>query len=473
MTPPYFNTYQSSYNNPQLQQQFLSSQFGSILHNQHYSSTYPLQPQFNYSSIPLSYPYQSQMNHQTSSVRQIAYQSAQVTTQPMTESPLMDSGLPRIQENKPLFKMAGLQCNKFKGDKVKVILVLGIRVMLLALGETMQVDRKGLLNATTVKVNDIWLGKALSLSDQGMQHGIRKKAMLAEEVPHSETYLNDMVNQSVHAIQDFKQTPAVDFSDNEIYSDSNIISLSEDFGKSFTPQQEIDVEHAFWFCTFNPTIESIPPPVKVEVPYELPQTVIDQMDTAVQQFLVDKQCLEIAKKELFLENDRLLQQIMSQDVLLTVLSLMSLIDEYVNVDRKPNKSCNKCFNLDAELLKSQTTHNDLLKRCSQLKKHCISLESSIQLNHEIFQKDESCDNQNALEILEFFEKDDLKAQLEDKDTTICKLKDIIKSLREKSKGENVNYDYVEIETKNVELENSVAKRISKNEHLCNKINNVK
>nr|GEW48525.1 hypothetical protein [Tanacetum cinerariifolium] len=49
---------------------------------------------------------------------------------------------------------------------------------------------------------------------------------------------------------------------------------------------------------------------------------------------------------------------------------------------------------------------------------------------------------------EFFENNDLKAQLEDKDSTICKLKDTMKSLREKSKEENVNYDYGEIETKN-------------------------
>ncbi|GJR45494.1 hypothetical protein Tco_1313597 [Tanacetum coccineum] len=41
MTPPHFNTYQSSYNNPQLQQQFLPSQYGSIHPNQHYSLTYP------------------------------------------------------------------------------------------------------------------------------------------------------------------------------------------------------------------------------------------------------------------------------------------------------------------------------------------------------------------------------------------------------------------------------------------------
>ncbi|GJU04963.1 integrase, catalytic region, zinc finger, CCHC-type containing protein [Tanacetum coccineum] len=91
MTPPHFNTYHSSYNNSQLQQQFSPSQFGSIHPNQHYSSTYPSQPQFNHSSVLSSYPYQSQMNHQTSSVPQIAYSSPQVTTQPMTESPLMDS----------------------------------------------------------------------------------------------------------------------------------------------------------------------------------------------------------------------------------------------------------------------------------------------------------------------------------------------------------------------------------------------
>ncbi|GJV59434.1 hypothetical protein Tco_1465534 [Tanacetum coccineum] len=93
MTPPHFNTYQSSYNNPNLQQQFSPSQYGSIHPTQHYSSTYPSQPQFNHSSIPPSYPYQSQMNHQTSSVPQIAYQSPQVSTQPITESPFVGSGL--------------------------------------------------------------------------------------------------------------------------------------------------------------------------------------------------------------------------------------------------------------------------------------------------------------------------------------------------------------------------------------------
>ncbi|GJR55580.1 hypothetical protein Tco_1406101 [Tanacetum coccineum] len=68
MTPPHFNTYQSLYNNSQIPQQFSPSQYGSIHPTQHYSLTYPSQPQFNHSSVPSSYPYQYQMNHQTSSV---------------------------------------------------------------------------------------------------------------------------------------------------------------------------------------------------------------------------------------------------------------------------------------------------------------------------------------------------------------------------------------------------------------------
>ncbi|GKC08908.1 hypothetical protein Tco_1000518 [Tanacetum coccineum] len=47
------------------------------------------------------------------------------------------------------------------------------------------------------------------------------------EVPHSDSYHNDMDNQSVHAMQDFEQTSVVDFSNDEIHSDSNIIPYSQ------------------------------------------------------------------------------------------------------------------------------------------------------------------------------------------------------------------------------------------------------
>ncbi|GKE92920.1 retrovirus-related pol polyprotein from transposon TNT 1-94 [Tanacetum coccineum] len=49
---------------------------------------------------------------------------------------------------------------------------------------------------------------------------------IISEVPNSETYLNDMENQSVHALQDFKQSLVMDFTDNKISSDNNIIPYS-------------------------------------------------------------------------------------------------------------------------------------------------------------------------------------------------------------------------------------------------------
>ncbi|GJZ79915.1 hypothetical protein Tco_0644752 [Tanacetum coccineum] len=69
--------------------------------------------------------------------------------------------------------------------------------------------------------DDIFTAKAVmtNLSSYGSD--------VLSEVPHSETYQNDMDNQSVQAMQNFEQTLVVDFPDNEITSDSNIIPYSQ------------------------------------------------------------------------------------------------------------------------------------------------------------------------------------------------------------------------------------------------------
>ncbi|GJZ81287.1 hypothetical protein Tco_0646281 [Tanacetum coccineum] len=53
------------------------------------------------------------------------------------------------------------------------------------------------------------------------------------EVPHSETYLNDMENQSVHTMRDFEQTPAVNVQDTNLQAqqDSVILSVIEQMSK--------------------------------------------------------------------------------------------------------------------------------------------------------------------------------------------------------------------------------------------------
>ncbi|GJS34713.1 retrovirus-related pol polyprotein from transposon TNT 1-94 [Tanacetum coccineum] len=159
--------------------------------------------------------------------------------------------------------------------------------------------------------------------------------------------------------------------------------------------------------------------------------------------------------------------------MLTVMNSMSLNNSSVNMKMQKCELCEKCLNLNAELSKSKQAYNDLLKNHSQLEKHCISLEVSMQLKQEVFQNDKSCVNHNAVEIQEYFEINDLKAQLQAKDKTICKLKDTIRSLSKNAKEENVNHDKCELEPINEELENSVATLLSENEHLCNEINQVK
>nr|GEV41947.1 retrovirus-related Pol polyprotein from transposon TNT 1-94 [Tanacetum cinerariifolium] len=189
------------------------------------------------------------------------------------------------------------------------------------------------------------------------------------------------------------------------------------------------------------------------------QIVFNQMEAVIQQCFVDKHCFEIHKKELFLDNDRLLHQIMSQDVMLCVMDSTAIFCDSMYLEMKKNESCNKCLDLEAELVKKKNmverdVYTELSNKFTRLEKHFIYLELDIQLNQQIFQKDKSCKNHNALEFLEFFENNDLKARLQEKDTTINKLRNHIESLRESGKKDKVKQDMDEIETINIELEHN-------------------
>ncbi|GJX12924.1 retrovirus-related pol polyprotein from transposon TNT 1-94 [Tanacetum coccineum] len=110
-------------------------------------------------------------------------------------------------------------------------------------------------------------------------------------------------------------------------------------------------------------------------------------------------------------------------------------------------------------------YNRLSKSFSKLEQHCISLELAMQLNKEIFQKNDTFVNQTEPTFDHLFELNNLKAELQAKDTTIEKLKANIKRLNKTSTTNSVKKDIDEIETINIELEHRVAKLIAKNEHL--------
>ncbi|GKA84319.1 hypothetical protein Tco_0805914 [Tanacetum coccineum] len=75
------------------------------------------------------------------------------------------------------------------------------------------------------------------------------------------------------------------------------------------------------------------------------------------------------------------------------------------------------------------------------------------------------DKEDAPEFREFFEINDLKAQLQAKTTLICNLKNQIKSVKDASNEAKVKHEIDVLETINIELESSVAKLLAENEKL--------
>ncbi|GJV76165.1 retrovirus-related pol polyprotein from transposon TNT 1-94 [Tanacetum coccineum] len=90
---------------------------------------------------------------------------------------------------------------------------------------------------------------------------------------------------------------------------------------------------------------------------------------------------------------------------------------------------------------------------------------AMQLNKEIFQKNNISVNHTKPSFDQLFELKILKAELQAKDTTIKKLKAHIKRVNETSTSESVKKEFDEIETINIELEHRVTKLIAENKHL--------
>ncbi|GJT33131.1 retrovirus-related pol polyprotein from transposon TNT 1-94 [Tanacetum coccineum] len=192
------------------------------------------------------------------------------------------------------------------------------------------------------------------------------------------------------------------------------------------------------------------------------QNVFYQMEQAVEQHRVESKTFEVKMNQALNENERLLEQVMSKDIVnLIVNSSMDFAS--VNVHE-----CEKCLKLETELQKDfveKEIYDKLFKRFTTLEKHCISLEVDTQLNQEIFQRDNSISNQSAPSFDQLFELNELKAQSQEKDMVIKKLKERIKSLSGNMDKDKIKQDLEEIETINIELDHRVTKLIAENEHL--------
>ncbi|GJR61644.1 hypothetical protein Tco_1503806 [Tanacetum coccineum] len=173
------------------------------------------------------------------------------------------------------------------------------------------------------------------------------------------------------------------------------------------------------------------------------------MEQAVEQHRIESKTFEVKMNQVLNENERLLEQVMSKDIV-NLLVNPSVENDSVNVHE-----CQKCLKLETELqtdFVKRETYDKLFKSFTILEKHCISLEVDTQLKQEIFQRENSVSNQSVPSFDQLFELNELKAQSQEKDTVIKKLKERIKSLSGKMDKDKIKQDFEEIKTINIELD---------------------
>ncbi|GJS66792.1 retrovirus-related pol polyprotein from transposon TNT 1-94 [Tanacetum coccineum] len=189
------------------------------------------------------------MNHQTSyvpqAIPQVAYQSPPALTQLMTESPFVDSGFsvpvfspgddPIACLNKAMAFLTAVASSRLsksiylkKAQRIKLTLYDGV-----------------VMSNTHVAMHVINDDETLILEEES-------RSKMFEKAKDPEVIAKKISHKSI----DYEK----------------LNRLAEDFGKRFSPQQELSAEQAFWFHILNPYIESsYTPPVIVDVPSELPK----------------------------------------------------------------------------------------------------------------------------------------------------------------------------------------------------------
>ncbi|GJZ00495.1 retrovirus-related pol polyprotein from transposon TNT 1-94 [Tanacetum coccineum] len=198
--------------------------------------------------------------------------------------------------------------------------------------------------------------------------------------------------------------------------------LFKDFETRFVPQTELSAEQAFWSQNYVNSPESTlsSRPTKVKVPKELPKVSMD--NTSLKKLKHHLAGFDVVVKERTTPTSITEG---SKDIVNIIVN-SSMDNASVNVHE-----CKKYLKLETELHKDfigKEIYDKLFKSYTTLEKHCISLEVDTQLNQEILQRDNSFSNQNAPCFDQYFELNELKAQSQEKDTIIKKLKERIRSL---------------------------------------------
>ncbi|GJU99235.1 hypothetical protein Tco_1328506 [Tanacetum coccineum] len=139
------------------------------------------------------------------------------------------------------------------------------------------------------------------------------------------------------------------------------------------------------------------------------EEIFDQMNNEVDKNTLDKQCAKIIKKKLLIENENLIANCLSNQLLYDV-----------------EKS--RCLDLEAEMSK---VHNES-KHISKLEREYLNLQLKYQHLQESFDNKKSQTSQEAPDFNSFFKIKNLERRIQEKDNVIRDLKVLVANVNDKS-----------------------------------------
>ncbi|GJT20591.1 hypothetical protein Tco_0890528 [Tanacetum coccineum] len=140
------------------------------------------------------------------------------------------------------------------------------------------------------------------------------------------------------------------------------------------------------------------------------EKIFDQMNNEVDQNSVDKQCAEIEKKNLLIENENLIVNCLSTQLLYDVAK-------------------SRCLDLEADMSKV----HDESKLISKLEREYLNLQLKYQHLQESFDNKKSQASQEAPDFRSFFKIKNLEHQIQEKDNVIGHLKDLVTNVNDRSR----------------------------------------
>nr|GEW73488.1 uncharacterized mitochondrial protein AtMg00810-like [Tanacetum cinerariifolium] len=244
--------------------------------------------------------------------------------------------------------------------------------------------------------------------------------------------------------------------------------LSQDFETHFVPHTKLSAEQAFWsqylINSEEPNLSSST--TIVEVPKELPK--VSMVNSSLKKLKFHLASFDVVVKERTTATTitegtwgfEHTKACFSDEIIPFVKALKELFNSFDQFLIDELTEVQNVFNQMEQAVEQYCTVNE----CER----CVTIETELQkdfIKKECYDINNSFSEQSAPTFDQLFEINDLKAQSQEKDTIIMKLKERLKSLSGNVKEEKIKRELEEIETINIELDHRVTKLVAENEHL--------